>query len=192
MTKDLSWEEMMEAKNTMLHFMVKSTVLPMAHAESLAAFFVALKLHPRQKQTNGKRALLLYQSCIRCKWFDTLKHDKGFNIERIGENLLWTLAEEVNESIREANNRARDREFDQVQFSCDPEPQARADLSLSLPPPPRFHPTSNYLLFTAMPFATLLLCYCFSPCHLLPATDPLLPHLPTACHAPLAIGLPLL
>src|SRR6266702_1465525 len=77
-------------------------------------------------------------------------------------------------------------------FSRDPEPRARADLSLSLPPPPHFHPTSNYLLFTAMPFATLLLCYCFSPCHLLPATDPLLPHLPTACHAPLAIFLPLL
>src|SRR6266702_5952352 len=36
--EELSWEEMMEAKNTMLHFMVKSAVWPMAHAESLAAF----------------------------------------------------------------------------------------------------------------------------------------------------------
>ncbi len=118
--EELSWEEMMEVKNTMLHFMVKSTVWPMAHAESLAAFFVALELHPRQKQTNGKRALLLYQSRVRREWFDALKRDEGFNIERIGENLLRTLAEEVNESVREANDRARDREFDQVQFFTRP------------------------------------------------------------------------
>ncbi len=107
--EDLSWEEMLQAKNTMLHFMAKSAVWPTANAESLAAFFVALELHPRVLQINGKKALLLYQSWARHKWFDALKRDEGFNIERIGEDLLQTLAEEV-------NKRVRDKEFDQVRF----------------------------------------------------------------------------
>ncbi len=107
--EDLSWEEMLQAKNTMLHFMAKSAVWPTANAESLAAFFVALELHPRVLQINGKKALLLYQSQARREWFDALKRDEGFDIERIGEDLLQTLAEEV-------NKRVRDKEFDQVRF----------------------------------------------------------------------------
>ncbi len=71
--EDLSWEEMLQAKNTMLHFMAKSAVWPMANAESLAAFFIALELHPRVLQINGKKALLLYQSQARREWFDALK-----------------------------------------------------------------------------------------------------------------------
>ena len=35
--EDLSWEEMLEAKNTMLHFMWQSKAWPQAHTESLAA-----------------------------------------------------------------------------------------------------------------------------------------------------------
>ncbi|KAH9033900.1 hypothetical protein EDB85DRAFT_2073728 [Lactarius pseudohatsudake] len=63
--KDLSWEEMLQGKNMMLRYMAKSTTWPQAHAQSLAAFFVALELHPRTAQPNGKRALLLYQSRAR-------------------------------------------------------------------------------------------------------------------------------
>jgi hypothetical protein len=44
--EDLTWEEMMDAKNTTLHFMAQSGVWPAAHAESLVAFYIALDLHP--------------------------------------------------------------------------------------------------------------------------------------------------
>ena len=99
--EDLGWEEMLQAKNTMLRFMALSGTWPVAHAQSLAAFYVALELHPRMEQANGKRALLLYQSRVRREWFAALKRDEGFNIERIQDNLLRALAELVNDNIRD-------------------------------------------------------------------------------------------
>ncbi|KAH9056233.1 hypothetical protein EDB87DRAFT_1543927, partial [Lactarius vividus] len=93
--EDLSWEEMLQGKNIMLRYMAKSTMWPQAHAQSLAAFFVALELHPRTVQPNGKCALLLYQSRARQEWFAALKRNEGFNIEHIGEPLLREAADEI-------------------------------------------------------------------------------------------------
>ena len=60
--EDLSWEEMMDAKNVMLHFMAKSTVWQEEHATALTTFYINLNCHQRKEQKNGKIALLLYQS----------------------------------------------------------------------------------------------------------------------------------
>ena len=112
--EELSWEEMLEAKNTMLLFMAKSGLWPREHAESLATFFLNLEVHPRRSQTNGKRALMVYQGRVRREWFDRLKSDRGFNISIIQNDLLRAYAEELNDTIRERDNVARDREIDQV------------------------------------------------------------------------------
>ncbi|KAH9033532.1 hypothetical protein EDB85DRAFT_2073772 [Lactarius pseudohatsudake] len=98
--EDLSWEEMLQGKNMMLRYMAKSTTWPQAHAQSLAVFFVALELHPRTAQPNGKRALLLYQSRARREWFAALKRNEGFNIERIGEPLLQEAADEIDRKVQ--------------------------------------------------------------------------------------------
>jgi hypothetical protein len=71
--EDLSWVEMLQAKNTMLHFIVKSGVWPVTHAESLATFYVNLELHPRKSLPFGEQALIMYQGHVRCEWFDTFK-----------------------------------------------------------------------------------------------------------------------
>jgi hypothetical protein len=127
--EDLAWEEMLEAKNTMLHFMAQSRVWPTAHAESTAAFFVALELHPRRLQANGKKALLLYQSRVRQEWFSALKRDEGFNIEIIGEDFLRSCAEIVNDQIRE-------KELQQVcVIAPHPTPPPLISRSLLLPSP---------------------------------------------------------
>ena len=119
--EDLSWEDMLDAKNAMLDFMVKSGVWPDAHAASVATFFFNLEHHKRKGQKNGKMALLLYQGRVRREWFDALKRGQGFNIELIEEELLCSCAEEVNDTIRDRENAAcdrdyaiRDKEFDQV------------------------------------------------------------------------------
>jgi hypothetical protein len=117
--EDLSWEEMLDAKNTMLQFMAKSGNWPVAHAESLAAFFVNLEIHPRKQQMNGKRALIIYQSRVRREWFDALKRNDGFNIEPIQNDLLCGLDEELNNTIREKENAIRDWEFEQVRVFSD-------------------------------------------------------------------------
>ena len=57
--EDLSWEEMMDAKNVMLHFMAKSGVWEDEHATALASFYINLDCHPRKEQKNGKMALLV-------------------------------------------------------------------------------------------------------------------------------------
>ncbi|KAF8269642.1 hypothetical protein EI94DRAFT_1699338 [Lactarius quietus] len=60
--EELTWEEMLDAKNMMLQFMEKSGVWPALHAKAISGFFLNLKLHLRNLLPNGKRALLLYQS----------------------------------------------------------------------------------------------------------------------------------
>ena len=115
----ISWEDMIDGKNIMLHFMAKSGLWLDAHAASIVAFFFELEHHQRKDQKNGKLALLLYQSHVWCEWFDALKHGKGFNIELIKEDLLHACAEKVNENIRDRGNVIRDKEFKQVCFDCD-------------------------------------------------------------------------
>ncbi|KAN0141841.1 hypothetical protein V8E53_000303, partial [Lactarius tabidus] len=114
--EDLSWEEMLNAKNVMLHFMGKSGVWPIAHATSIASFFINIECHPRKSQKNGKRALMLYQGRVRHEWFDALKRDEGFNLEVIQEELLRSLAEEINDTIQDRDNAARDREMANATF----------------------------------------------------------------------------
>ncbi|KAI9434806.1 hypothetical protein H4582DRAFT_1818388 [Lactarius indigo] len=109
--EDLSWLELMEAKNSMLHFIAKSKAWPPSNAEALAAFFVVLDMHPIRVQTNGRKALLLYQSRVRREWFDALSRNEGFNIEIISEGLLRTISDDL-------NTRLQERKIDKVRTSA--------------------------------------------------------------------------
>ena len=71
--EELSWEDRMDVKNIMLHFMAKSGVWQEEHTVCIATFFVNLDCHLRKGQDNGKQALLLYQSRAQREWFDALK-----------------------------------------------------------------------------------------------------------------------
>jgi hypothetical protein len=168
--KDLSWEEMLDAKNIMLHFMAKSRLWPVLHALSIISFFLNLKAHLRKGQKNCKKALMLYQSCIQWEWFNALKCDKGFNIELIQEEYLHTMAEEINNSIQDRDNAIWDREFDQVHSSYQSRRIHWANSSLF--PSLSFHAPYAPLL----PFAVCCAAICCC-CHLL-----LLPFAITAVH----------
>ena len=129
--EDLSWEEMWDMKNTLLHFMALSGVWPAEHTEPLAAFFVTLDLHPRKQQLNGKQALVMYKSWVRCKWFDALKCNEGFNIEIIQDTLLCSYVEEI-------SNKMLDRRMEQLG------PLATMFLTIRSPGPCFFpYPTST-------------------------------------------------
>ena len=116
--EELSWEEVMDAKNVMMHFMAKSRVWQDEdeHSMSLMLFYVNLDCHQKKEQKNGKKALLLYQSCMRWEWFNAFKCDEGFNISLIQDNLLHMLMEEVNDAIQDRDNLTQDREVEEVQF----------------------------------------------------------------------------
>ncbi|KAH8978588.1 hypothetical protein EDB92DRAFT_1807283 [Lactarius akahatsu] len=168
--EDLSWEEMLQGKNVMLRFMAKSTTWPQAHAQSLAAFFVALEWHPRTAQVNSKRALLLYQSRARREWFTALKRNEGFNIKHIGEGLLRTAVDEVDRAVQR-------EEFEQVRTHAPRVSYAPADLApvLSRPLLYYFSPTPGRLPpsallhrrpipchYAVIPAAPLPITLCFS------------------------------
>jgi hypothetical protein len=160
--EDLSWEEMLGAKNTMLRFIAKSGAWPASHIESLATFYVNLELHSRATLPLGKQTLLLYQSRVRREWFDAFDRKQGFNIELIEDNLLRTMAEEL-------NGRIVSKEMDQVQY-LPVVPRRNCSLTRA--------PSSLFFAFAALS-------------HSAPSIHPLFPaNVPSATrHVPLAITL---
>ncbi|KAH9021352.1 hypothetical protein EDB85DRAFT_1871917 [Lactarius pseudohatsudake] len=169
--EELSWNEIMDAKHTMLHFMAQSGVWPAAHLESLAAFFLALELHPRRTQDHGRTVLALYQSRVRRKWFDAFKRNEGFDIEVINEAFMQALAEDVVIGMQ-------NRRIDQVRLHIHQpslNPNTNTILSPFLPhtlPPP-----------VAAPPPTRSPCHCHSLHHLIPSNVP--------CHDPPTAALPI-
>ena len=75
--EDLSWDKMIMAKNTMLHFITKSGVWQKEHVHSLVAFFVVLKNHPMCYWEMGNKIILQYISQVQREWFNTLKEMKA-------------------------------------------------------------------------------------------------------------------
>jgi hypothetical protein len=149
--EELSWEEMLEAKNTMLHFMAQSGLWPKAHADSLVAFYVALERHPRRLMANGKTTLLLYQDRVRREWFHALECNEGFNIALISDCLIRNMADEVRDKIWQ-------REIDQVRISWAP------DRKLALTSTSPHSPLHASVLFAvARPNSCYL--FCFIPMH---------------------------
>jgi hypothetical protein len=58
--KDLSWEEMVVAKNKMLEHMADSGVWPDAHIKATMFLFVELENHPTQSQHLGNQIMVTY------------------------------------------------------------------------------------------------------------------------------------
>jgi len=56
----LEWEEMMMAKNMMLHYISTSKVWPQEHVMLLAAFFVRLETHTVRQKPHRNQVILLY------------------------------------------------------------------------------------------------------------------------------------
>ena len=109
--EDLTWDEMVTAKNNMIHFMSKSKFWPKLHMECIAKFFVGLETHPVRQTTHGNRIVTAYAGRARREWFDALKRDEGFNLAIINPELMKSVADEIKEL-------SRDEEIAAVCLSC--------------------------------------------------------------------------
>ena len=98
--KDLPWDEMIMAKNMMLHFITKSGVWQKEHIHSLVAFFVVLKNHPMHYWELGNKTILHYISRVHQEWFNALKRNEGFNLQLINEDLMQQIVDEVKDTAR--------------------------------------------------------------------------------------------
>ena len=172
----------MDAKNVMLHFMAKSQMWEDEHAMALATFYINLNCHQRKDQKNGKLTLLLYQSHVHWEWFDALKHNEGFNITLIEDDLLRNMAEEVGNAIQDRENALRDRDVDQVLCPKLKKPHTQLTVfTFSLP-----------CLRSLLIYSIYSTCMCHPLRHLLPIAIChslfAICHLPFAiCHLPFAI-----
>ncbi len=86
--EELLWEEMVFAKNKMLEW-------PAAHLKATMMLFVELKNHPTRSQHLGNKIMVTYAARARRSWFDSLEQNKGFNLGKIGVDLMRNISDEV-------------------------------------------------------------------------------------------------
>ncbi|KAF8165622.1 hypothetical protein B0H34DRAFT_246454 [Crassisporium funariophilum] len=99
--EELNWEETVMAKNSMIHFMSKSKLWPVAHIACLAEFYVLLETHPLQYQSEfGNKIIITYASTARREWIEAMKREEGFNLTLINPTLMASIAETVKDAAR--------------------------------------------------------------------------------------------
>ena len=99
--EELSWEEMVVAKNKMLEHMADSGVWPDAHIKATMILFVELENHPIRLQHLGNQIMVTYAARARRQWFDMLEQNKGFNLGKIGVDLMRNISDEVRDRARQ-------------------------------------------------------------------------------------------
>ena len=93
--EELLWEEMVFAKNKMLKHMANFRTWPAAHVKATMMLFVELENHPTQAQHLGNQIMVTYAARARQQWFDMLELNQGFNLGKIGIDLMRNVSDEV-------------------------------------------------------------------------------------------------
>ncbi|KAG1776788.1 hypothetical protein EV702DRAFT_1227478 [Suillus placidus] len=97
---ELSFSIFLRAKNLFL-VQISKAKWPQPNIDALSLFFWHLENHPIQNNSDiGDMVILTYASRVRQDWHDCLKHDEGFNIGNINENLIRTINEELWDKVR--------------------------------------------------------------------------------------------
>src|SRR5260221_1886998 len=99
--EELLWEEMVFAKNKMLEYMADSGTWPVTHIKATMMLFVELENHPTRAQPHGNKIMVTYAARARRQWFDMLEQNKGFNLGKIGIDLMRNVSDEVRDSARQ-------------------------------------------------------------------------------------------
>jgi hypothetical protein len=99
--EELGWEEMVFAKNKMLEQMTISGVWPATHIKATLMLFVELENHPVRSQHLGNQIVVVYAARARRHWFDMIEQDRGFNLGKIGDDLMRNVTHEVRDEARQ-------------------------------------------------------------------------------------------
>ncbi len=99
--EELLWEEMVFAKNKMLEHMANFGTWPAAHIKATMMLFVELENHPIRAQHLGNRIMVTYAARARRQWFDMLELNQGFNLGKIGVDLMRNVSDEVQDEARQ-------------------------------------------------------------------------------------------
>ena len=99
--EELSWDEMVIAKNKMVDFMNESGTWPPAHVAATMMLFVELENHHTRLEHLGNKIMVTYAARARRVWFDMLEQKKGFNLGKIGTELMRNITDEVRDNARQ-------------------------------------------------------------------------------------------
>ena len=99
--EELPWEEMVVAKNKMLEHMANSGTWPATHIKATMMLFVELENHPMRLQHLGNQIMVTYAARTRRQWFDMLELNQGFNLGKIGVDLMRNVSDEVRDKARQ-------------------------------------------------------------------------------------------
>ena len=122
--EELLWEEMVFAKNKMLEHMSNFGTWPAAHIKATMMLFVELENHPTRAQHLGNQIMVTYAARARRQWFDMLELNQGFNLGKIGVDLMRNVSDKVQDE-------ARQREMTEVKII--PSHQKSSLINLLLP-----------------------------------------------------------
>jgi hypothetical protein len=99
--EELMWDEMVFAKNKMLEHMADTETWPASHIKSTMMLFLELENHPTRPQYLGNVIMVTYAARARRQWFDMLEQNKGFNLGKIGVDLMRNITDEVRDKARQ-------------------------------------------------------------------------------------------
>ena len=99
--EELEWEEMVIAKNKMLEHMSNSGTWPTTHVKATMMLFIELENHPVRSQHLGNRIVVMYAARARRQWFDMIEQNRGFNLGKIGVDLMRSVTDEVRHEARQ-------------------------------------------------------------------------------------------
>ena len=95
--KDLTWRQMSIAKTTLVHHMGR-TGWPDQYIMALTEFYLNLKSHPMQLQTDGDTVLLHYQAQVHREWHEALQstnNEPAFDSSLINNRQVNTIASDL-------------------------------------------------------------------------------------------------
>jgi len=99
--EELPWGEMVFAKNKMLEHMSDSGAWPATHLKATMMLFLELENHPTRSQYLGNQIVVTYAARARRQWFDMLEQNKGFNLGKIGVDLMRNITDKVRDKGRQ-------------------------------------------------------------------------------------------
>ena len=92
---------MIFVKNKILENMANFRTWPAAHIKATMMLFVKLENHPMWAQHLGNQIMVTYAARARRQWFDMLKLNQGFNLGKIGVDLMRNISDKVQDESRQ-------------------------------------------------------------------------------------------
>jgi len=96
----MAGDDIHKKQNARTYAMQNFGTWPAAHIKAMM-LFLELENHPVRAQHLGNRIMVTYTARARHQWFDMLELNQGFNLGKIGVDLMRNISDEVRDEARQ-------------------------------------------------------------------------------------------